>query len=61
MNRADCIAAAGRALAAGVARRDSLSPRAAAEEAHVPGGPSVEELEQRIRDRRAAHAAPVAA
>lgn len=52
ITREDCIAAAGRALAAGRARRDSLSPRQAAEEAYVPGGPSVEQLEARIRAQR---------
>ena len=61
MNRADAIIAAGRALAGAIARRDALSPRAAAEEAFVPGGPSVEEIEQRIRARRAAQRIPVAA
>lgn len=59
--RDEAIAAAGRALADAIARRDALPPRAAAEEAHVPGGPSIDELEQRIRARRAAQRAPVAA
>jgi hypothetical protein len=54
--REAAITAAGRALAEATARRDALSPRAAAEEAHAPGGPPVEELEQRIRDRRAQRA-----
>lgn len=34
------------------ARRDALSPRAAAEAAYVPGGKSVDELERLIRERR---------
>jgi hypothetical protein len=46
--RAHAIAAAGRILA--LARRDLLeySPRESAQAAHVPGGPSVDDLEQRI-------------
>lgn len=46
------IAAAGQALAAARARRDSLTPEQAAAEAHVPGGPTVEELTERIRAQR---------
>lgn len=34
------------------ARRDSLPPREAAEEAFVPGGPSVDEIEAQIRRLR---------
>lgn len=55
--REESIAAAGRALADAISRRDSLSPHQAALEAYVPGGPSVDELEDRIRRRRAQHAA----
>lgn len=50
--REEAIADAGRVLAAGWRRQDSLDPRAAALEAHSPGGPSVDELEDRIRVRR---------
>lgn len=49
---AEALAQAGRALAAGVARRDSLDPHAAALEAYEPGGPSVAELEALIRRQR---------
>ena len=52
--RAAAITAAGKALANGVLRRDSLSPRAAAEEAHDAGGLPVDELERRIIAQRAA-------
>lgn len=40
------------AFARGAARAALMSPREAAEAAHYPGGPSVEELEARIRVRR---------
>lgn len=33
-----------------------MEPREAAEGAYLPGGPSVDELEQRIRDMRQEHA-----
>ena len=46
------IASAGRALAAGRARRDALPAREAAQEAYVPGGPTVDDLEQLIRRQR---------
>jgi hypothetical protein len=49
----ECIAAAGRALAEALQERDALTPRQAAEAAWRPGGPSVDELEQRIAARRA--------
>lgn len=35
-----------------LAVRDAKPPRQAAEDAYVPGGPSVEELERRIRAHR---------
>lgn len=35
-----------------VARRDALSPRDAATAAYVPGGPSVDEIEDDIRQMR---------
>ncbi|WP_157936905.1 hypothetical protein [Geodermatophilus chilensis] len=50
--RSEALAAAGRAWAAACARQAALSPREAAKEAYVPGGPSVDELEERIRRRR---------
>lgn len=50
--RDDHIAAAGRQWAAVCARQAALSPRQAAEEAHRPGGPSIDELEARIRAQR---------
>lgn len=61
MTRDECITAAARALADGCARQALLSPRQAAREAWQPGGPSVDELEARIRARRARHAQKVAA
>lgn len=50
--RDEAIAGAARTWAAACARQAALSPRQAAEEAYVPGGPSVAELEARIRARR---------
>lgn len=44
---------AGRIWAAGCARQAALSPREAAEEAYVPGGPSVDDIETAIRVERA--------
>jgi hypothetical protein len=61
VTRADAIAAAARIWADTCARQAALTPRQAAIEAYQPGGPSVEEIEQRIRARRAAQRAPVAA
>ena len=58
--RDERLAAAGRIWAAGCARQAALSPREAAEEAYVPGGPSVDELERRIAARREAAATPLA-
>jgi hypothetical protein len=48
------IADAGRILAAARERRDSLTPRDAALAAHVPGGPSVADLEHAITTARQA-------
>lgn len=52
--REECIEAAGRALAVAHERLMALDPRTAAEEAHHVGGPSIDELEARIRALRAA-------
>lgn len=49
----EAISEAGWVLAQGTARRDSLTPEEAARAAHVPGGPSVDELAARIRSQRA--------
>jgi hypothetical protein len=49
----ECIAAAGAALAQALAEQDEMTPRQAAEAAHRPGGPPVDELERRIRAQRA--------
>jgi hypothetical protein len=46
------IREAGRILARARARRDSLPVEQAAAEAYVPGGPSVDELADRIRALR---------
>lgn len=40
---------AAQALVDAVAQRDAKTPRLAAEDAHVPGGPSVEQLEIRAQ------------
>jgi hypothetical protein len=56
MSRDECITAAALALADGYARQALLTPRQAAQDANPPGGPSVDELELRIRARRARHA-----
>lgn len=52
MTRDECIECAAAVRASGIAEADDRDPRAAAEAAYVPGGPSVEELERRIRRRR---------
>lgn len=52
MSRDDAITSAGGAFADGLAMRDALPPRQAAELAWTPTGPSVDELERRIRDMR---------
>jgi hypothetical protein len=54
------IAAAAQILADARARMATLTARQAAEEAYVPGGPSVEELEAKIRRLRAASASAAA-
>lgn len=53
MSRDEAIKAAGAEIADGIALRDSLPPRQAAELAWTPSGPSVDELERRIRAMRA--------
>jgi len=57
----ELIAAAGRKWAEACARQAARTPREAAEAAHRPGGPSVDELEARIRAQRTAQAEPTAA
>ena len=47
--REEALDAAARILADGLALRDSMTPAQAAAAAWTPGGPSVDELEQRIR------------
>lgn len=47
------IAAAARTWGRARARRDSLPPEEAAREAYMPGGPSVEEIAELIRQHRA--------
>lgn len=61
MTRDECLNAAARVWADTCAREALLTPRQAAIEAHQPGGPSVDELEQQIRTWRAAQREPVAA
>lgn len=51
--REECLAAAGRVVAAAQERLNSMEPHEAAVAAHRPGGPSVAELEARIRAQRA--------
>ena len=55
--RVQAIHGAARAWADGCVREAALTPRQAAVEAHQPGGPAVDELEQRIRAWRQAHVA----
>lgn len=50
--RQECIAQAGRVLAQARADLAVLSPREQAEAAYTPSGPSVDEIEDRIRVRR---------
>jgi len=50
--RGQAIQRAGQAVAAGLALRESMSAREAAEAAWTPTGPPVEELERRIRLER---------
>jgi hypothetical protein len=52
VTKEECLAAAGAALAEAVAEFEARTPREAAEAAYRPGGPSVEELEARIRAQR---------
>lgn len=49
----EAVSRAALALGHARARRDSLTPLDAARAAHLPGGPSVEELTQRITQMRA--------
>lgn len=50
---AQAIADAAQVLADARAHRDSLTPEAAAAEAYVPGGPTVDEIAALIRRQRA--------
>lgn len=51
-SRGEAVAAAGTVLARAWAAQDERTPREAAEAAYVPGGPTVPQLEARIRERR---------
>ncbi|MFF9284833.1 hypothetical protein [Streptomyces griseosporeus] len=51
--RAAAIKAAARVWRTGLDQMDRMSPAAAARACYVPGGPSLAELEQRIRADRA--------
>ena len=53
VTKEEAFTAAARIWAEGRARRDSLTPEQAAREAYVPGGPSVEEIAELIRQQRA--------
>jgi hypothetical protein len=55
--RDEAIERAARALADGIALRDSLTPADAARAAWTPGGPSIAELERQIRADRGLPAA----
>jgi hypothetical protein len=59
MTQDEAIEAAGRVIAAGLALRDSLPPRQAAEICWTPSGPSVDELERQIRADRESAQTPV--
>lgn len=59
--RAQCVQAAGLAFAEGRRLRDTLPVVEAARRAYTPTGPTLGELERRIRARRATDAAAVAA
>jgi hypothetical protein len=50
--RVDAIRRAGTAYADAIRTCAQMTPREQAEAAHVPDGPSVDELEDRIRARR---------
>lgn len=51
---AQAVAAASRVFGVGLAVARTLSPREAAEKSYYAGGPSVDELEERITAARAA-------
>lgn len=51
-SRDECVSQAGRVLAQARADLAVLSPREQAEAAYTPSGPSVDEIEDRIRLRR---------
>jgi hypothetical protein len=53
VSRDHCLTEAAVAWADTCARQAQLTPRQAAVEAYQPGGPSIDELETRIRARRA--------
>lgn len=57
MTREEAVAAAGAIYAAALAEQDEQTPREAAEAAYLPGGPSIDELENRVRARRGLPAA----
>ena len=57
--RASCMEAASKVLARGLMKVLAAVPAEAARAAFVPGGPSVDELEQRIRAFQQAHGVPV--
>jgi hypothetical protein len=59
--REEAIARAGACIAEGRRQRDSLPVEEAARRAHVAGGPSIAELEARIRAMREPQAATDAA
>lgn len=48
----EAIDAAAQAYVDAVARRDAKTARQAAEDAYVPGGPSIDALEAQIREMR---------
>lgn len=50
--QSEAIAKAGQTLATARSVADQMTPRELAEVAHRAGGPSVDELEDRIRGRR---------
>lgn len=54
------VVAAAAAQAAAIERLATRDPHEAAQAAYVPGGPSVEQLEQRIRDWQGERAQPAA-
>ncbi len=60
MSRQAAVSAAATAQAAAIERLATRDPHEAAVAAHVPGGPSVAELETRIRDWQGERAQPAA-